>query len=179
MVVSNDKVVSVVYDLTLANDKNEVIEKVDDTNPLVFLLGRGNLLPKFESNLDGLNIGDSFDFVLISEDAYGKKSDEAIVELPKSIFEVEGQIDETLLTIGNMVPMMDQQGNHFNGKVLEIQSELVKMDFNHPLADKDLHFKGKVVDVRDATDEELMHGHIHKSSCGGCGSQSGCEGGCN
>lgn len=172
MVIEKDKVVSVSYELKLANNSNEIVEKVNPNSPLQFLLGHGNLLPKFESNLTGLKAGDGFDFVLSSEEAYGPVSQEAIVDLPKSVFMVDGQIDDNLLTVGNVVPMMDQAGNRFNGKVTALTTDNVKMDFNHPLAGEALHFKGEVVGVREATEEELSHGHIHQN-------QEGCGGGCN
>ena len=175
MIISKDSVVSVTYELKIANGDGDIVEKVNDSNPLVFLLGYGNLLPMFESNLSGLKTGDQFDFKLTSEDAYGKLSKEAIVDLPKSLFVVDGEIDNDLLKIGNIIPMTDQSGNRFNGKVMEFTGDIVKMDFNHPLAGEDLHFKGQVVGVREATEEELQHGHIHQTS--GCGGscESGCE----
>lgn len=188
MIIEKDKVVSVTYELKLANGSDELVEKVNNDRPLEFLLGYGNLLPKFESNLTGMKIGDKFDFVLNSEEAYGVISQDAIVDVPKTVFASDGQIDEDVLTLGNIVPMMDNQGNRFNGKVKEVGSDSVKMDFNHPLAGENLHFKGEVVGIREATNEELSHGHIHQaSSCGGgcdcsttsscdCSSSSGCEG---
>jgi FKBP-type peptidyl-prolyl cis-trans isomerase SlyD len=181
MTIEKDKVVSVTYELKLANGSDEIVEKVNNDRPLEFLLGHGNLLPKFESNLTGLKIGDKFDFILNSDEAYGALSHEAIVDVPKSVFANDGQIDEDIITLGNVIPMMDNQGNRFNGTVKEIGSDSVKMDFNHPLAGENLHFKGEVVGIREATHEELTHGHIHQAaSCGGgcdC-SSSGCEG-CN
>ncbi len=182
MIISKDSVVSVTYELKIANGDGEIVEKVNDNNPLTFLLGHGNLLPKFETNLTGLTTGDLFDFKLTSEEAYGKISKEAIVNLPKSLFMVDGEIDNELLKAGKIVPMMDQSGNRFNGKVLEYKGDDVKMDFNHPLAGEDLHFKGQVVGIREATDEEMQHGHIHQAhSCSSCESscETGCEGGCN
>jgi len=179
MVIVNDKVVSVIYELKLAQVDGELIEKVDPNRPLMFLFGRGNLLPKFESNLSGMKMGDQFDFILSSEDAYGDFSKDAIVEIPKSIFSVDGEIDESLLTLGNVIPMMDNSGNKFNGKVMELNSDSVKMDFNHPLAGKSLHFKGEVVGIREATDEELEHGHLHGSQNGCSDCHSDCESGCN
>jgi FKBP-type peptidyl-prolyl cis-trans isomerase SlyD len=179
MVIANDKVVSVIYELKLAQGDGELIEKVNPNRPLIFLFGRGNLLPKFESNLDGMKMGDQFDFILSSEDAYGSFSNDAIVEIPKSIFSVDGEIDESLLTLGNVIPMMDNTGNKFNGKVMELNSDSVKMDFNHPLAGKSLHFKGEVVGIREATNEELEHGHLHGNQNGCSDCQSDCESGCN
>lgn len=174
MVISKDKVVSVLYELRLADGSNELIEKVNENNPLEYIQGQGNLLPTFESHLEGLNVGDKFDFVLKCEDAYGPKSEEAIVDVPISVFVVDGQIDEELLTIGNVIPMMDNQGNRFNGKVLEVGLENIKMDFNHPLAGADLHFTGEVIAIREATPEEISHGHLHQSSGCGC-DDSGCS----
>ena len=114
--------------------------------------------------------------MLPSDDAYGPKVDEAIVELPKNIFEVDGQIDPELLTLGNQVPMMDGEGHRMMGTVVEVKDEVVVMDFNHMLAGADLNFAGEVVGVREATEEELSHGHVH---AGGCGSECGCEGDCS
>lgn len=181
MIIEKDKVVSISYELKLANGDGEIVENVNKKNPLVFLLGHGNLLPKFELNLTGLKIGDNFDFVLNSDEAYGKASAEAIVDLPKAVFMTDGILNEELLYIGNIIPMTDQSGNRFNGKVINLSENEVKMDFNHPLAGETLHFKGEVVDVRDASYEELEHGHIHQSSncgCGGCDcEESSCESG--
>lgn len=174
MVITKDKVVSVLYELRHADNGNELIEKVNENNPLEYIQGHGNLLPKFEAQLEGLKVGDKFDFILKSEDAYGPVAKEAIVDVPISVFVVDGQIDEELLTIGNVIPMMDNQGNRFNGKVLEVGLENVKMDFNHPLAGADLHFIGEVIGVRDATPDELSHGHLHYSSGCGCG-DAGCS----
>jgi FKBP-type peptidyl-prolyl cis-trans isomerase SlyD len=84
-----------------------------------------------------------------------------VVDIPKQVFEVDGQIDEEMLQEGNFLPMADNQGNHMQGKVVEIGADTVKMDFNHPLAGMVMHFDGKVADVRDATQEELAHGHVH------------------
>jgi FKBP-type peptidyl-prolyl cis-trans isomerase SlyD len=177
MVIEKDKVVSISYELKLTNGNGDVVENVNKNNPLVFLLGHGNLLPKFETKLTGLKIGDNFDFVLNAEEAYGKISSEAIVDLPKSIFMADGVVNEDLLYIGNIIPMTDQSGNRFNGKVINLSDAEVKMDFNHPLAGESLHFKGEVVDVRDASGEELEHGHIHQeqSSCGCGGGSCGCD----
>ncbi len=174
MIIEKGKVVSVLYELRAADGSDELIEKVNENRPLQYLQGYGNLLPKFEEQLEGLKEGDTFDFVLKSEDAYGQPSNEAIVNVPISVFEVDGKIDDELLTIGNIIPMMDNQGNRFNGKVLEVTLDNVKMDFNHPLAGVDLHFKGSILNIREATQEELMHGHIHQTSSG-----CSCGGGCS
>lgn len=180
MNIEKNKVVSLIYELRVDDANGEVIEKLDTSKPLTFIYGTGALLPKFESNINGLKVGDPFSFGLKCEDAYGLATEEAVVEIPKHVFEVEGVFDSEMVKEGNPIPMMDGEGNRLNGIVVAVNGETVTMDFNHPLAGDDLHFQGKIVDVRPATDEELQHGHIHGSGegCGdGCGDGCG-SGGC-
>ena len=174
MIAEKNNVVSIVYELRTGSKEGEVVEALTPQNPLTFLFGTGGLLPKFEENLNGLKSGDSFEFLLNSEDAYGPVVENAIVDVPQSVFEVDGKIDENLMKIGTMVPMMDAEGRRLNGKVIAHVGDAVKMDFNHPMAGNDLFFKGEVTDVRSATDEELSHGHVHQAGGCGCGgSESG------
>ncbi|MFC2114587.1 peptidylprolyl isomerase [Bacteroidota bacterium] len=177
MIVSKDKVISVTYELRV-NGTDEVVEIVNEEKPLEFIHGSGTLLSSFETNLNGLSAGNPFDFVLNHVDAYGELNEEAIMDLPINVFMVDGKLDEQVISIGNMVPMRDNQGRQFNGKVIGVTAETVKMDFNHPMAGKDLNFKGQIVDIREATADELANG-LYGSSCGcggSCGSgDDGCE----
>lgn len=161
MKIGNNKVVSLTYELREDNAQGEMIQKVDKDRPFVYLFGVGGLLPKFEQNLDGLEVGDSFSFDMTAAESYGEHTEEAIIELDKSIFEIDGVIDEELLTIGNQITMQDNHGNPLDGIVLEISDDKVKMDFNHPLAGMNLHFSGEILEVREASSEELAHGHAH------------------
>jgi FKBP-type peptidyl-prolyl cis-trans isomerase SlyD len=172
MIIEKNRVVSLVYELKV---EGEIIESLNDDRPLTFIYGTGALLPKFEDNLNGMKVGDTFDFELKCADGYGLATEEAVVDIPKSVFEVDGKFDNEMIQEGNAIPMMDGDGNRLNGVVVTVGSETVTMDFNHPLAGDDLFFKGKVVEVREATQEELAHGHIHAAS--GCG--DGCEGECS
>lgn len=181
MIIENNKVISLTYELRLKNENGEVAEKVDSGNPFVFLFGHGNILPKFEENLAGKKVGDAFGFRLSPEEGYGEQTAEAIVDLPMNIFQVEGNPDNDLLKIGNMIPMMDQEGNRLNGKVVKVEAETVTMDFNHPLAGETLFFAGEVLDIREASEEELQHGHVHNHGShshgcddGSCEPHSGC-----
>ena len=176
MIAEKNSVVSIVYELRSGSKEGEIVESLTIENPLTFLFGTGGLLPKFEEQLDGLTTGDNFEFLLHSEDAYGPVIENAIVHVPQSVFEIDGIIDENLIKIGTMVPMMDTEGRRLNGKVIAVEGDAVKMDFNHPMAGNDLYFKGAVTDVRSATEEELTHGHVHAT--GGCGCGSG-EGSCD
>ncbi|PKP50606.1 MAG: peptidylprolyl isomerase [Bacteroidetes bacterium HGW-Bacteroidetes-11] len=161
MIISNNKVVSLTYELKLDNAQGEIVEVTDSDSPLVFLYGAGNMLPKFEQNLANLKLNDNFEFTLEAEDAYGPLISEAIIELPIDVFMVEGKIDPEMLRIGNVIPMQDNQGNPLEGLVIGVDEASVKMDFNHPMAGKTLHFAGTIIDLRDATEEELSHGHVH------------------
>lgn len=169
MIAEKNNVVSIVYELRANSKEGDVVESLTNDNPLTFLYGTGGLLPKFEEKLNGLKPGDNFEFLLNSEDAYGPVVENAIVHVPQSVFEIDGRIDESLMKIGTMVPMMDAEGRRLNGKVVAIEGDAVKMDFNHPMAGTDLFFKGEVTDVRGATEEELNHGHVHADSGCGCG----------
>jgi len=177
MIAEKNNVVSIVYELRADSKEGEVVESLNNENPLTFLFGTGGLLPKFEEHLNGLKSGDSFEFLLRSEDAYGPVVENAIVHVPQSVFEVDGNIDENMMKIGTMVPMMDAEGRRLNGKVIAIEGDAVKMDFNHPMAGNDLFFKGEVTDIRSATEEELSHGHTHAEGGCGCGGngQESCD----
>jgi FKBP-type peptidyl-prolyl cis-trans isomerase SlyD len=168
-------VVSVSYELRENNKQGTVLERVGADKPLTFLFGAGNLLAKFEENLNGLKPGEKFQFVLDPKEAYGEKDESAIVDVPKSIFVKNGKLDEELLSIGNQIPMRDKNGNHFTGIVQEVADESVTMDFNHPLAGTNLFFSGEVVGIREASPDELKHRHAYNpDSCRGC-SQDDCS----
>lgn len=168
MKATQNKVVSIIYELRKDSLNGDLIEKLNSDNPLVFIFGKGQLLPKFEDYLRGKKAGESFSFQLKCVDAYGPVVENAIIDVPISVFEIEGKIDTNLLQTGNVVPMMDREGRRLNGLIKEIGTEKVTMDFNHPMAGKDLFFSGEITEIRDATEEELKHGHIHAE--GGCGS---------
>ncbi len=176
MEITRNKFVTVSYELRLDNASGELVEKTEDSSPLAFVFGAGKMLQMFENKLEGLKAGDNFSFELKPDEAYGDKNPQAIVEIPKNIFEVNGSIDESLFKLGNHVPMQDAQGNRLDGIVLEVSDENVKMDFNHPLAGDTLFFSGAVADVRDASEDEIMEavgGHDSCSTDGGCSPDGG------
>jgi FKBP-type peptidyl-prolyl cis-trans isomerase SlyD len=161
MNISQNKVVSLTYELKIDNQLGEVVDMAEASAPLVFIYGTGSMLPKFETNLENLKVNDTFEFTLDAADAYGDTVEEAIVELPIDIFKVDGKLNDEMLTVGNFIPMQDNEGHPLDGKVLEVGENHVTMDFNHPLAGKNLHFTGQIIDMREATPEELSHGHVH------------------
>ena len=161
MKVGKDKVVTLTYVLRYDDENGEIVQKVDESRPFVHMFGIGTLLPAFEDNLSGLSAGDDFSFYLLADDAYGDSSEEAILELEKSMFEIDGKIDDEFVAVGKSIAMQDQDGHPVDGKVLEIKEKTVILDFNHPLAGENLFFAGKVIEVREASEEEQSHGHVH------------------
>lgn len=162
MQIEANKVVTLSY--ILSNDKTgEKIEETSDHDLMEFLFGAGQVIPEFESNLVGLVMGDAFEFSIESEKAYGIEVADNIVNIPIDVFRREdnNEIDTELLQLGAVIPMNDNEGNVLRGKVVDIQEKIVKMDFNHPLAGADLHFKGEIKGVREATPDEIAHGHVH------------------
>ncbi|MBO3269814.1 FKBP-type peptidyl-prolyl cis-trans isomerase [Hymenobacter defluvii] len=161
--ISPQKVVSITYNLSVTDENGEkrLVESAEVDAPMVFLFGMSGLPEEFENQLSGKQSGDSFSFSLTPEQAYGDYDQQAVVEIPKQVFEIDGQVDADMLQEGNYLPMADNEGNHMQGKVVSIGDEVVQMDFNHPLAGMVMHFDGNVADVRDATPEEMDHGHVH------------------
>lgn len=158
MKIAKHTVPSVTYTLVV---DGEVVDAAEKEKPLSFIQGIGMMVPGFENKLEGLAPGSKYDFKLSPDEAYGPYNENAVIDLPMSTFEVDGQVKKDLLNIGQVVPMQDQKGNPLNGTVLEVSDEKVKMDFNHMLAGKELNFTGEVLDVREATQAELDHGHVH------------------
>ena len=182
MKITNNAVVNAEYELYVDGDNGEpeLMEKATAEQPLNFIYGIGMMLPKFEQNLNGLETGDSFDFTISNEEAYGPYDDEAVIELERAVFEIDGKLDEEMVFEGNVVPLMDSEGNRLQAQVVSVNDTHVTVDLNHPLAGENLHFKGKVLEVREATEEELNALLGGGCGCGGnCGDGCGDDCGCN
>ena len=175
MKISKNKVVSLSYELRTDGKDGEIIQTVGEDNPMMFIFGMDSLIPGFERNVENLTIGDTFAFLLPCEEAYGAALEEAVVEIPKSSFIMDVETDNDLFYEGATIPMTDSKGNRMTGVVAQVKDDSVIMDFNHPLAGDDLFFSGTIVNIREATSEELKNGRLNCSS----GSCSGCSGGCN
>lgn len=180
MKITANKSVSAEYELFVDGEKEgelELMEKATAQQPLSFVYGVGMMLPKFEEQLFGLAAGDKFDFTIPVGDAYGEYEDENVIDLDRSIFEVDGKLDDKVIFAGNVVPLMDSEGNRLNAQVVEVTDAVVKVDLNHPLAGENLHFKGSVLEVRETTEEEMnaLMGGGGGCGCGsgGCGSEGG------
>lgn len=179
MKVSENKFVSLAYTLTV---DGQVADQASADRPLEFVYGVGMLLPKFEEFIAGKGKGEKFEFVLDAAEGYGEINPEAVVNLPKDVFMVDGALPDDMLVVGNVLPMSDQAGNRLMGTIKAINDTDVTMDFNHPMAGKTLNFTGEVLGVREATPEDMMPMGggcgCGDGGCGdGCGDDCGCDSG--
>ena len=175
MKIGTNKVVEFTYELEV---DGAVVDRTTVEKPLDYIHGTGSLLPKLEEHIEGMEPGAKFEVTLSPADGYGEVNPDMIIDLPKSAFEVNGEVREDLLVPGNTIPMLNSMGGVVPGVVLEVTPETVKMDLNHQMAGKTLHFTGEIISVREATEKELtegLHGeYVHR--CGGCHG-GGCHGG--
>lgn len=153
MNIAKDKVVSMHYTVKAAN--GEVIDTSEGREPLLYMQGHRNIIPGLEQALEGKQVGDKIEPVIEADMAYGEINDALIQEVPRSAFEGVEQLE-----VGMHFQAQSEQGP-VHVKVTNIEDDKVTVDGNHPLAGQTLHFSVEVVDVRDATEEELAHGHAH------------------
>ncbi len=180
--ITPGKYVELGYDLyTVTPEGETLVHQTDAEDPerIIFGVTRGMIRP-LEIAIDGLGVNDPFDVTVKADEAFGPYDPEQVATLEKDVFEVDGKFDDEMIKPGAVLPMMTADGYRINGVVLEVTDKVVKMDFNHPLAGKDVRFKGKIITVRDATPEELQPAQgcgcgCHGDSCGdGCGDDCGC-----
>ena len=168
MKISEDKFVSLIYDLSVGEgDEIELMESATREHPLQFIFGMGTMLQEFENNINNLEAGSKFKFTLTPEQAYGEYNENFVAELPKKIFEVNGKFDDEYIKEGVTLPIKNASGDQMHGSVLEVKKNIVVMDFNHPLAGETLHYSGEILDVHEPTDEEINA--INRFMFGGCG----------
>ncbi len=153
MKIQTNKVVTLNY--TLKNSEGEVLDTSEGRDPLVYLHGVGGLIPGLEAELEGKEKGNSFNTVVAPEDAYGVRREELLHVVPKSGFQGDEEMQ-----LGMQVQIETEQGPAI-ATISEIEGDNVTLDLNHPLAGTELHFEISVMDLRDATDDEISHGHVH------------------
>jgi len=160
--IAENTVASIQY--TLKNDAGEILDQSSENNPLQFIHGKKNIIPGLEKELEGKKIGEKFTVRILPENAYGVTVPEMIQSVPIDQFK----------NIPNLQVGMSFQVNTTNGgtvivRAVEVTDAHVVLDGNHPLAGVPLNFEVEVVGVRPATEEELMHGHLHMGAgcCGG------------
>lgn len=153
MLIGNNCVVSINY--ILKNDSGTVMDESPEGQPLVYLHGVGGIIPGLETELTGKAIGSEFKVSITPEEAYGEHQPHLVQQVVRSQFPAD--ID---LAVG-MQFQAQTEGGPMPVIITEVSDESVTVDGNHPLAGLNLHFEGSIADVRDATEEEISHGHPH------------------
>ena len=151
--IADDVVVSLDYTLTV---DNEVVDTSEDSEPIVFLQGHGNIIPGLEQALYGLAVGDQKEVVIQPADGYGELDPEAFADVPRKEFPPQIPME-----VGIELQMRDKSGDILDARIDAVDEDTVRLDFNHPLAGKQLNFSVTVVSLRSASPEELEHGHVH------------------
>jgi len=179
MKISENKLVTAEYQLSVkdSNGSFELMEETTPESPLRYMHGIGMMIPKFEELMEGKAAGENFEFSIAAKDAYGEYSYENIVDLPMNIFAANGELDTERVYTGAIVPLIDGTGQRINAAIVSVDEDTVTVDLNHPLAGEELHFKGKILDVRTPTEEELNSltpcncdsCNPSETNCGTCG----------
>lgn len=155
MQIGSKKAVTIAY--TLKDDAGEVLDTSEGQEPLIYLHGTGNIVPGLEKALEGKTTGDKISVTLPPADAYGERDEKLVRNIPMRRLQVD---DKAKVKVGGRYRAWMEDG----GRVVHVtalKGDYVGVDANHPLAGKTLHFDVEVVGVRDATDDELAHGHVH------------------
>jgi FKBP-type peptidyl-prolyl cis-trans isomerase SlyD len=153
MTVADKKVV--VIDYTLTNKDGQVLDK-SENGQFAYLHGADNIIPGLENALAGKSTGDSFEVSVSPEEGYGQRDDNMVQTVSIDMFESADQV-----VVGQQFHAQSPEGHHIMITVTNVDGDQVTIDGNHPLAGQQLNFTGSVVEVRDATDQEIEHGHVH------------------
>lgn len=156
MKIGKDTIATIVYTLRYDNAQGDIIEQVDEKEPMEALMGHDVMLEVLEKNLQGLQPGDSFEFVIGEGEGYGEYDEEKIVTVPQAeLLAAVPEEEEVELQEGDTIPIEDMDGVEYQALVLKKEEGKITLDFNHPLAGETLHFMGKVLGVRKATQQEI------------------------
>jgi len=154
MAVLNNKVIT--FNYKLKDEKGNLLDSTDNGGPFSFITGNQQILPGLEEVLSGMIIGSKKNVKLAAADAYGEYDNNAIQKLNRGMFPEEAELE-----IGRTYFAHSPEGKQLQFVITEIEKENITVNFNHPLAGKDLEFDVELLDVRDATPEEVSHGHVH------------------
>ena len=171
MVIEKNRVVTIDYKLHDA--EGELIDSSEEGEPLVYLHGNDNIIPGLEKHLAGKTAGDAVECVVPATEGYGERDESLVFKVSKTEFGPDAEVK-----IGMQFEAHGEDGAQIV-TVVGIEKDEVSIDANHPLAGEELHFAVKVVEVREASAEELEHGHVHGGcDCGDCGDGDCGDGGC-
>ena len=154
MTIKDNSAVSFHYSLT--DDDGQQLDSSAGKEPLAYLHGAGNIIPGLENALTGKAVGDSMSVAVSAAEGYGEVQKELIQDVPRSSFQGADVIE-----VGMQFEAQTGQGGSVPVTVTAVTDEIVTVDGNHPLAGKNLNFDVSIEDVRDATEEEIAHGHVH------------------
>jgi FKBP-type peptidyl-prolyl cis-trans isomerase SlyD len=152
--VKNDLVVVMDYSLRV---DGEVIDSSSESEPMQYLQGHQNIIPGLESEMEGMKIGESKDVVVSPAEGYGELDDEAFIEVPKNQFPEHIPVE-----VGTELQVENEEGQPVYARIDKIEKNIVTLNFNHPLAGKELNFTVTVLALREPNAEELAHGHVHQ-----------------
>lgn len=153
MVVSNNKVV--VLDYTLTDNNKQVLDQSTDGS-FAYLHGASNIIPGLENALLDKQVGENIKVSISPEDGYGQRDDSLLQEVSIEMFESANQVQ-----VGQQFHAQGADGHDILITVTKVENDTVTIDGNHPLAGEQLNFDVTIVDIRDATEEEISHGHVH------------------
>ena len=154
MQVSEQKVVTMNYEV--ADDQGQLIDRSEEGGPLAYIHGNGQLIPGLETALEGRGKGDKVAVDVPPEQGYGERDEEGVQTVARNQFD-----DSVEIEVGMQFEAQDEDEGHQIVTVVAVDSENITLDTNHPLAGKNLCFEVEILDVRDASAEELSHGHVH------------------
>lgn len=154
MPIGANKVVTIHY--TLKDESGNLLDSTQGTSPFSFLTGHDQVIPKLEEEIETMLIGGKKNILISAEDAYGEYRDDLVHQINKENFPPDVELE-----VGMQFVTSAPDGTQMPFAIKQIDGDLVTIDFNHPLAGKNLEFEVELVDVRDATEEELSHGHVH------------------
>ena len=155
LTVADGQVVSMDYTLKV---DGEMVDDSKEHGPIEFLQGEGNIIPGLERALYGMSVGDSKKVVVPPADGYGEMSDKAYMDVPRDQFPKDFPMDP-----GTMLQVKDKSGQPRHARIDKVEEKNVRLDFNHPMAGKELHFDVKIAGIREPSQEELEHGHVHEA----------------
>ena len=139
----------------------EVVDSSEEGKPLQFIQGMGHIIPGLENEIYDMRIGENKLVIVLPKDGYGEVDTEAYMDVPRDSFPTDVPLEK-----GTELQLRDQSGHAMLARIDTISPDVIRLNMNHPLAGKELHFDVKIAGLRPATDDEVAHGHVHGNEHG-------------